>query len=121
MSTKLFLVHRTMAGPILLGLALAAQAAPPPPDLDALVERVRHEFDVPGIAIAIVKDGQPVIVKGYGVRSIHDPAPVDGETVFNIASNTKASTSDRPHRDEPPPIFRPNQPKRTREFLRSRP
>ncbi|MCL4787758.1 MAG: beta-lactamase family protein [Verrucomicrobia bacterium] len=75
-----------------LTLAIGAQAASPPPDLDALVGRARREFDVPGIAIAIVKEGEPSVVKGYGVRRMNEPHPVDGETQFNIASNSKAFT-----------------------------
>jgi CubicO group peptidase (beta-lactamase class C family) len=50
-------------------------------------------FDVPGIALAIVKDDTVVVAKGYGVRRMGDPAPVDGRTLFGIASNTKAFTA----------------------------
>ncbi|MCI4569355.1 serine hydrolase [Lysobacter sp. CFH 32150] len=62
-------------------------------DFDAYVEGVRKQFDVPGIAVAIVKDGQIVLERGYGVREIGKPAPVDAHTLFAIASNTKAFTS----------------------------
>jgi len=62
-------------------------------DLDARVERVRKQFDVPGIAIAIVKDGQVVLERGYGVRELGKPEPVDAQTLFAIASNTKAFTA----------------------------
>ena len=48
-----------------------------PPDLDAYVARVLKEFEVPGLAIAIVKDGKVVLTKGYGVRRLGEPAPVD--------------------------------------------
>ncbi len=64
-----------------------------PKDLDAYVERVRKEFEVPGIALAIVKDGKVVVAKGYGVRKLGEPAPVDARTLFGIASNTKAFTA----------------------------
>ncbi|MCC4592681.1 serine hydrolase [Xanthomonas campestris pv. cannae] len=72
-----------------------APAALPPglQDLDAQVERVRKQFDVPGIAIAIVKDGQVVLERGYGVRELGKPEPVDAQTLFAIASNTKAFTA----------------------------
>ena len=56
------------------------------------VERARQEFDVPGIAVAVVKDGKVVLAKGYGVRKLGDPAPVTAESLFRIASNTKAFT-----------------------------
>jgi CubicO group peptidase (beta-lactamase class C family) len=49
--------------------------------------------DVPGMAIAIVKDGKVVLQKGYGVRKRGDPAPVDANTLFGIGSNTKAFTA----------------------------
>jgi len=50
-------------------------------------------FEVPGVSVAIVKDGQVVLAKGYGVRKLGDPAPVNSETLFGIASNTKAFTA----------------------------
>ena len=62
-------------------------------DLDAYVERVREQFDVPGISVAIVKDGQVVLERGYGVRELGKPARVDEHTQFAIASNTKAFTA----------------------------
>src|SRR5690606_5086077 len=62
-------------------------------DLDAYVESVREQFDVPGIAVAIVKDGQVVLARGYGVRKLGQPATVDAHTAFAIASNTKAFTA----------------------------
>jgi CubicO group peptidase (beta-lactamase class C family) len=50
-------------------------------------------FEVPGVAIAIVKDGKPVVLKGYGVRRLGDSGRVDEHTLFGIASNTKAFTA----------------------------
>jgi CubicO group peptidase (beta-lactamase class C family) len=61
--------------------------------LDNVVERARKEFNVPGIAVAVVKDGKVVAEKGYGVRRLGDSAPVTAHTVFGIASNTKIFTS----------------------------
>lgn len=73
---------------------LAAAALPAGlDDFDAFVERVRQEFDVPGIAVAIVKDGEVMLAKGYGVRELGRPEPVDARTLFAIASNTKAFTA----------------------------
>ncbi|HEY4555974.1 MAG TPA: serine hydrolase, partial [Lysobacter sp.] len=62
-------------------------------DLDAFVERARREFDVPGIAVAVVKDGRVVLQRGYGLRELGRPEPVDEHTLFAIASNTKAFTA----------------------------
>lgn len=64
-----------------------------PPGLDAYVKRVLHSFNVPGMAIGIVKDGCVVLQRGYGVRNLEDSAPVDADTMFAIASNTKAFTA----------------------------
>ena len=72
---------------------LAALAQAPPADLDAWVARAMTTFNVPGVAVAIVKDGQVVHAKGYGVRRLGDPAPVDDRTLFGIASNSKAFTA----------------------------
>ena len=65
----------------------------PPTDLDTYVARTLKEFEVPGVAVAIVKDGKVVLSKGYGVRRIGEQTPVDDHTLFGIASNTKAFTA----------------------------
>ncbi|MCP3101144.1 serine hydrolase [Myxococcus sp. K15C18031901] len=64
-----------------------------PPDLDATMERTLKTFDVPGVALAVVKDGKVVLAKGYGVRKLGDAAPVTADTLFAIASNSKAFTA----------------------------
>jgi CubicO group peptidase (beta-lactamase class C family) len=68
-------------------------AALDPAELDAWVEQVRERFEVPGVAIAVVKDGEVVLERGWGVRELGKPAPVDADTLFAIASNTKAFTA----------------------------
>src|SRR6476619_5522477 len=50
-------------------------------------------FTVPGLSVAIVKDGKVVLAKGYGIRRMGDPTPVDARTRFGIASNTKLFTA----------------------------
>ena len=93
-----------IAGAVLIafcgaGLATAQTAAAPTTavapayNLDADVQRVLKTFDVPGIAIAVVKDGKVVVTQGFGVRKLGDPTPVDGKTLFEIASNSKAFTA----------------------------
>jgi CubicO group peptidase (beta-lactamase class C family) len=62
-------------------------------DIDAATERVLKQFDVPGIGLAVVKDGRVIVAKGYGVRKLGEPAKVDGKTLFGIASNTKVFTA----------------------------
>jgi CubicO group peptidase (beta-lactamase class C family) len=65
----------------------------PPADLDSYVARALKTFDVPGLSVAIVKDGKVVLAKGYGVRKLGGSLPVDENTLFGIGSNTKAFTS----------------------------
>jgi CubicO group peptidase (beta-lactamase class C family) len=64
-----------------------------PPGFDAYVQRAITELNTPGIAIAVVKDGRTVFAKGYGVRKLGSPERVDTNTVFQVASNTKATTA----------------------------
>ena len=62
-------------------------------DVDRLVERTMAAFEVPGIAVGVVKDGRLVYAKGFGVRETGKPGKVDPDTLFQIASNTKAFTA----------------------------
>jgi len=78
---------------VLLWGATSYGQSGPPADLDAYVARDMKTFDVPGIALAIVKDGQVVLAKGYGVRKLGDTSLVDENTLFGIGSNTKAFTA----------------------------
>ena len=64
-----------------------------PPHLDEYVARTMKTFEVPGVSIATVKDDVVVIVRGFGVKRLGNPAPVDEQTLFGIASNTKAFTA----------------------------
>lgn len=61
--------------------------------LDNYVNREMARWKIPGIAIAIVKDGIPVVIKGYGVREAGKPEKVNDQTLFQIASNTKLFTA----------------------------
>lgn len=80
--------------PLVLPVLLQnVQAQVVPKDLDAYVQSVQKEFAVPGVALAIVKDGKVVLARGYGVRKLGEPAKVDDQTLFGIASNTKAFTA----------------------------
>lgn len=79
---------------LLTALAMNIQGQPlSEKKIDRLTERVMQEFNVPGIAVAVVKDDRVVHLKGYGVRSIATGEKTDEHTLFAIASNTKAFTS----------------------------
>ena len=62
-------------------------------DFGSYVDSARKTFNVPGIAVAIVKDGKVVMEQGFGLREIGKPDQVDAHTLFAIASNTKAFTA----------------------------
>ena len=72
-------------------LALNAQMSTS--SIDSLVNLTLKTFDVPGIAVGVVKDGKVIHAKGYGFRSLDSKLPVDAETLFGIASNSKAFTA----------------------------
>lgn len=61
--------------------------------IDRIAETALKTFDVPGIAVAVIKDGKIVHSKGYGIRSMNNGKPVDENTIFGIASNSKAFTA----------------------------
>lgn len=61
--------------------------------IDSLVVLTLKTFDVPGIAVAVIKDDRVIHSKGYGVRSLKNNLPVDENTLFGIASNSKAFTA----------------------------
>jgi CubicO group peptidase (beta-lactamase class C family) len=64
-----------------------------PYTIDSYINRVMQEFEVPGISLALVKDGQILLTKGYGLSQLGESTLVDAKTLFGIASNTKAFTA----------------------------
>jgi CubicO group peptidase (beta-lactamase class C family) len=62
-------------------------------EIDAYAQKVQKDWNVPGMAIAIVKDDKVVFAKGYGVQKIGTNDRVDENTLFAIASNSKAFTT----------------------------
>ncbi|MBA3715148.1 MAG: serine hydrolase [Pyrinomonadaceae bacterium] len=61
--------------------------------LDDYVNRALRDWEVPGVAIAIVKDDRTVLAKGYGVRKLGDLTPTSERTLFAIGSSSKAFTA----------------------------
>jgi len=60
--------------------------------IDAYINREMQRWQIPGLAIAIIKDGKVIISRGYGIKDISSTDKVDENTLFQIASNTKAFT-----------------------------
>jgi len=61
--------------------------------LSAFTERAMRELGVPGAAVGIVQHGKVVFADGFGVRELGKPEKPDANTVFMVASNTKALTT----------------------------
>jgi CubicO group peptidase (beta-lactamase class C family) len=79
---------------LLSGFVLAQEpAAKFPTELDAYVVKALQDWQVPGAALALVKDGNVIVAKGYGVRELGKPQLVNDRTIFDTASLTKAFTA----------------------------
>ena len=81
---------------VLLAPVAFATASAQRPDLaafDAYVARGVTDWQIPGLAVAIVKDDSVVFARGYGVRQLGRPERVDEHTLFAIGSTTKAMTA----------------------------
>src|SRR4026209_1976387 len=81
---------------LIVALALAALSLPlaaaPPADVEARVESMRAKIGVPGLAIAIVENGEATLARGYGVSKLGAAERVDGDTIFPTGSTGKAFT-----------------------------
>lgn len=75
-------------------LTLIAQDIPPfiKDSLDNYVQRGMTNWQIPGVAVLVVKDGKIIVAKGYGVKELGKDDKVDENTLFMIGSNTKAFT-----------------------------
>src|SRR5688572_10700092 len=106
MSRSLSLTVRTLAIVLIaVSPALAQPGAPaartlrggveqaPLAGFDESVAKAVQDWGATGLAVAVVKDGEVVFSKGYGVREIGKPARVDAQTLFAIGSTTKAMTA----------------------------
>ena len=77
---------------LILGVQVGFGQAPEP-GFDEYVANAMKEWEVPGLAIAIVKDDKILFAKGYGVREIGGTAAVNEQTLFAIGSSSKAFTA----------------------------
>ncbi|MCI0707834.1 MAG: serine hydrolase [Ignavibacteriae bacterium] len=78
---------------VVISTSLASAQTISQSGLDKYVAQVMKEFEVPGISVAVVKDGKVLVAKGYGVRKLGESTPVNSKTLFGIASNTKVITA----------------------------
>lgn len=61
--------------------------------IDSIVQESMSTFPQAGIGVAVIQDGEVTHLKGYGIRSAETGEPVDENTLFAIASNSKAFTT----------------------------
>ena len=73
--------------------AAAILSRPQLADLDTWIEKARKEWELPGIAVAIVQGDSVVLAKGYGVRELGKSDSVNEHTLFGIGSNAKTMTA----------------------------
>ena len=85
-------MKKTILATLFLIFSLTTFAQMTEAQLDDVVERTRKAFNVPGIAVGIIKDGKLVMAKGYGVTNIKTQEKVDANTLYAVASNSKAMT-----------------------------
>lgn len=62
-------------------------------EIEDYVAKAVRDWNVPGLALAVVKDDAVILARGYGVRRLGDATPVDERTLFAVASNSKAFTA----------------------------
>lgn len=86
------LLQRALLLLLLLPLAASAQRVDVGA-LDAYFAGALEAWPIPGFSVAIVKDGEVVLEKGYGVADVRGNTPVDEHTLYAIASNSKAFTA----------------------------
>ena len=62
------------------------------PFVDEYIQNQMKEAGIPGVSVAVVKNGQIIYLKGFGVASLNDSRPVTPQTVFDLASSSKSFT-----------------------------
>jgi CubicO group peptidase (beta-lactamase class C family) len=74
-------------------VARSESLAPFVPELERLVAEAMDEWKVPGLAIAVVQDGEVALAGAYGMRDVEAGLNVTTDTQFQIASVTKSFTA----------------------------
>jgi len=84
---------KTLLAFLALGMGLAKSAEPTEDKFAALVANARRTWNAPGLAAVVVRDGKVLYLGGSGVRTVGRTEVVSGDTLFPLASCTKAFTS----------------------------
>lgn len=79
--------------PTLLVACTTASAKDPLVGLDEYIERGMADWEIPGLAVAVVHRDELIYARGFGNRDLKAPNPVDEHTLFSVASTTKAMTA----------------------------
>ena len=82
---RVLFIHFILTFSFLFGLA--GQTAE---EIRIAAQQALEAYDTPGFAVGVIKDGQVVLSEGFGTRTINKDEKVDSNTLFAIASNTKA-------------------------------
>lgn len=89
------MIKELISGLILAISSLGLHAALPPlvlTNIDRIVSQAMQQDGIPGLAVGVTQNGQPVLVKGYGFANIQTQQPVTSETRFGIGSVSKVIT-----------------------------
>ncbi len=78
-----------IVAPLALGLFIAALIMTQEQDLDQYIERVLAKQGVPGMSVAVLKRGEILLAKGYGLASLEPRAPATAQSVYALGSITK--------------------------------
>jgi CubicO group peptidase (beta-lactamase class C family) len=99
-SRKSFTTSVSLLCLLVLSVALKPAAADARPELserlaaiEKAVEAKRAQYGVPGLSLAIVKDGKVIYMNGFGLRDVEKKLPVTPDTLFAIGSSSKAFTA----------------------------
>lgn len=87
------MLHALILACAALAAAGCSQRPPSAADTAATIEKILREERVPGAAVGIWRRGEPVLLRGFGVTDVDHPHPVDAQTLFKLASTTKAFTT----------------------------
>jgi len=75
------------------GVAPADEARAALAEVDAIIDAALEDWQTPGMAVAVVVDGEVVLCRGYGLRDQEEQLPATARTLFAIGSCTKAFTA----------------------------